>query len=706
VASLPLLLLRPRRILPALSPVDRRAALLGGLVALLLLSRPLAHGVPLGGVLAFWGFVAFLVVLPGVVLYRIAVPGARDAVLTLGQGAVLGLAVHGLASFGALAMGRPRLGDVAPLGLAGLAMAAAARRGPSQGEHTAAGGPAWPWLALVVLVLLIQPLASVDALGDPVGVDLLFHVGNAAEVRHRWPLQDPRAAGLPLNYHVLSYALPAAVSRWTGLPAADTLLALAPMLWIALFVLQVHNTGAVLFGDRRVGLLAAAVTALHADPGRLLGLPGGAFNSYLATGLYGSPTTVMGLIFLTGIAITLDGVLAGAPKGQRGSWMVLGLLALAAAATKASVVPAALGGLVLLAAWTWVRSPHGVRRVLLACLVLAAAAVPPTLALSTGDQSYRDMFRWAPGTVIWQSAFAVYAERLLAEAPLPLWGAGRAVVATLWSIGYFALVGVGALLYLRFGRTLPTPTQLWALGVLVAGAALAFTLHARDLSQLFFLYNGQVLLALFGAAGILAVLRQRPVPRLPAIVLGVASLPPLVLAVQGVAAGVRSDLRALRHEPPPVTQEYAAGLAWLRGRAAEGVVLADNPSFLLSALGECRTFYESGFFTPRGRRERWDGNTEPYPDRVALQERLLRRPDPAAAADVRAQLPPGAAVRVVADAVQSRVTSGYVEVEIQAIPARRLLPEGLFDLEFANQAMHVYRLKPPPGGDPAAAGGS
>jgi hypothetical protein len=121
------------------------------------------------------------------------------------------------------------------------------------------------------------------------------------------------------------------------------------------------------------------------------------------------------------------------------------------------------------------------------------------------------------------------------------------------------------------------------------------------------------------------------------------------------------------------------------------VIFADNPSLLLSAFGEVRLYYETGIYTARS----WQTppGAEPWPERAALQERVLRRPDAATLEEARRAIGPGARLLVVADSVQSRIEGGFVEASIGPVPRRRLFPEPLFELRFANAAVHVYEAR-------------
>ena len=148
------------------------------------------------------------------------------------------------------------------------------------------------------------------------------------------------------------------------------------------------------------------------------------------------------------------------------------------------------------------------------------------------------------------------------------------------------------------------------------------------LSQLFLLYNSQLVLCLFAGAGLAAALRR---PRSAAdvatvAVLALAALPAAVGLAHVLPAAARADAAAAAWQPSPVQRDYADGLAWLRAHAArDAVVFADNPSLLLSGIGETRLYYENGVYTARA----WQAgpSRDPWPERTALQERLLRRPD-------------------------------------------------------------------------------
>jgi hypothetical protein len=155
---------------------------------------------------------------------------------------------------------------------------------------------------------------------------------------------------------------------------------------------------------------------------------------------------------------------------------------------------------------------------------------------------------------------------------------------------------------------------------------------------------------------------------------------------------VRADLAAAAHAPSSVERDYAAGLAWLRAHASrDAVVFADNPSLLLSAIGEVRLYYENGLYTARA----WQvgPSREPWPERVALQQRLLRRPEADAIAEARRAVGRGPRLLVAADAVPSRVEAGFVYAAPGPVPKHRFFPAELFARPYASGTLQVYEAR-------------
>ena len=340
-------------------------ALAAGVVAAMVL-RPLAHGVPGLTVAAFWATALGQVVVPGVLLCLGArLSSRRDPWLVLGQGATLGLAIQGLSLLAGRALGAHGLPTLVATAtaVAGLALRAGGGRRRRAARPPAAPGsrspssspPSW--------------CSRSPRLGAPRTSRCRSTCSSTPEPRASCATagrcEDPRAAGHPAPLpHARLRPSGGGGGRRRARRVADTLLALAPLLWVALLALQVANAGRVLFRDARAGALGAAVALFHADPGGVLGLGPGAFNSHLATGIYGSPTTACGLLLLAGLAISLDGWLE---LGGRRHLATLALVAAAASAAKTTVLPVAIGGIALAAAHAWrAGRPADVRRLVAA----------------------------------------------------------------------------------------------------------------------------------------------------------------------------------------------------------------------------------------------------------------------------------------------------------------------------------------------------
>jgi hypothetical protein len=264
----------------------------------------------------------------------------------------------------------------------------------------------------------------------------------------------------------------------------------------------------------------------------------------------------------------------------------------------------------------------------------------------------------------------------------------------LWLVGFLGTAGVAAAFWLASRRDPLTAVQGWILAVFGTALVASLLVDAPGLSQLFLLYNGQLLLCLVAGAGLALAFPMRGTlgDYAPALLLLLAALPSVAMVTRALPAVVASDVASVGRAPAAIQTEYAQGLAWLREHGSrDAVVFADNPSLLLSAIGELRLYYETGLYTARA----WEvgPGREPWPERAALQERLLRRPDPDAIAQARHAVGPRERVLIVADSVQSRVESGFVVATPGRVPGKRLFPEELFELRFANAALHVYEAR-------------
>jgi hypothetical protein len=678
------------------------ARLLAGLLlAAVLLVRPLAYGVGASAVVLFASFVLGYVVLPGILICRLLGLYGTDRLLLLGMGTSVGLASIAWVDVAARAARAPYLLALYPVVLLGLFLAARGRPRHAAGPVPAAAGHIGALLLVAAAAAELHPLYSPRLLDQAVPMDLLFHAGNAAELRHHWPLRDPRVAGTPLNYHFLSASLPAAASQWTGLPVADLCLVLVPGLMVALLALQVYNAARVIVGDALAGILAAALVVFHADVGAFLGLPPGAFRSYLGAGLYGSPSTLMGLIGVVSLSIPVHGWLGGADRSRRAAF-VLVLLAAAVSGTKGSAMPVVLLGLAAVVAYRMLARREAKDAVALAGL-LALASAPMTLWLLAGPGSYRGQIQVRPGALAHTSPFYQTVCSLITSAdlshptaePCALPFHLAAAVDVAWLAGYLGLGGLSALLWLARERRPIGDTPVFILGVAAAGLLLALTLGTSSgLSQLFFLYNGQVLLAILGGAALAGAFRSPGQGRwVAAALLLLAFGPPMARhGATAVAEGLARDRWMASLAPAPAVRLYNEGLGWLRRHApADAVIVTRHGAMVVSAYAERRSFYETGFFSPRGHALRWDGHAEPYPERLAARDRLARAADPTVIAEVAAAT--GANdILLVQDNLHRLPGPGLVQLVVGTLRGVPPVPAAWASPAYENEAIRIYRI--------------
>ena len=260
-------------------------------LALMLLPGVLVGGPPLAA-LQVGLFCVGWVLLPGLACAAL-LQREDDELLSAGMGLALGTVLFGLLVFLCRATGAfgalyawPRVTLVF--------WALLRRREPTAAAPAAASGGTWLFLVVLALVLVRVPTALPSAVDGwyMQYKDLVFHGGNAAELLKEGPLLDPRVAGRPFNYHLLSHTLAAGMSVVTGEPLEALFrywfLGFYPLLLFVLVFGLAREIGGV-----RAAFVAALVLALHNDLGQ--GLFGDdkrapiGFTSHLDLGLMKSP---------------------------------------------------------------------------------------------------------------------------------------------------------------------------------------------------------------------------------------------------------------------------------------------------------------------------------------------------------------------------------------------------------------------------------
>ena len=546
-------------------------------------------------------------------------------------------------------------------------------------------------LAHVTLALLVlATIATVSCRGADawwfrVDVDAFFHAGNVAELTRDGPASDPRVAGLPLNYHLYSYVLPAVLASLGVASAHEAFFTLLPAFVPCVLVLLVHGAAAELGRRAWAGVVAVALFLAHADPSRALlqlefvGEHAFRFSSWTAANLTASPTASLSVA----CSLALMYLIAEWWRAP-GATRVLGavaLLSFACAGARGPAMPVLCGALLAVECIGRRRggASFGVTRVL---LVMACASLPVTLNLSLGAHSYAGaMLRVDPMRSVAESGFA-YAcfgrELDLGQ---------RALLLLPWIVGY---VGVGAWIGLAWGFTRRRDLIVWTMALSIVAFVPVLFSWAPGRSQLFFGHPAEIAWVVLGGAALAGVDRWRSVPAVVAWSLGGVGL---------LFGGVVVVARAWECLSPPPAESvlrarWREGVTWLREHTpAEAVLVTTNHRILISALAERRVLFESGRFTPEVHAD--DRGPDPWRERRELSERLRDDPRPDLLADVRDLLPGTDEVYVVLDALVDEGPSG--KPPSIRCGTRPDLPEThgdpRVDCVFDNEAIGIVRLR-------------
>lgn len=322
----------------------------------------LLTGVGVGDIALFLAHELGFVLLPGCLLYR-CIRGDRSGTLELAAiGYALGsvLEVLAFALTAALHI-RPALWAYPPLTIAacvillrlrarrdGDRLLARSTRTADRFSWTLAGVCAAAIAYITVAYFLFDPLPA--QAGSVVYIpDLVFHLGVAGEALHHWPIGDPKVAGVGLPYETFIYMKLAAAAQLTHIPLPTLLFRLYMLPLVVAVIGLLASAGAIISGRRQVGIAAAAlfvfVGQFGLDPRDLLVFFNTAFFS-----MYDSPSYMFGLVVFLAALIVLYEQLGADWRDRRG-WLLLGLVLIGCAGTKATILPDLLGGLALYLIW-------------------------------------------------------------------------------------------------------------------------------------------------------------------------------------------------------------------------------------------------------------------------------------------------------------------------------------------------------------------
>ncbi len=671
-----------------------------------LAAPPLAHGADLATTARATAFFAVQVVGPGWILASLLAPARADRIERVALTLTLGIAAQALAYVAAKAAHAEGAFAAYPLVFLPF-LPACVRSARAQVDASAPLGRAVGVALILVLVVSVlrTPVLRPEAWCFRQDADLLFHLGNAAEFARHWPVEDPRIAGTPLVYHLLSYALPAGAQAVIGAPVAELAARQYAGVGPLVLVLSTFAAARALGESAWAGVIAAALVVLHTDFMQALrdafgvSAPGLLFQSHFDTGVFHSPTTRAGLAaFATLVLLGIAWFRAESARWKLA--IAVALVAAYASGAKGSVLPIVVAGLGFAIAVEALRSRRIPIPALALLAVVVASGAPFTLWLVGGESSYAGaMFRIAPMTPMRSAGpFVALANSLGHEALLAPWWL-VAMCAPLWWTFHSCAALVGACTALSPRASALDTISVWLFGTAIAGVAAASIVAAAGYSELFFAYNGQLALAILAGASVVRAAQGRRRVALAGFLLFAAPLAAAGLARTG--ASVREAASA--PPEPALARSYRAGLDWIRDESPlDSVFVTADTWTNVSAFGERRAFGESERFTPAWHAARWQqvagrwvrlrtADREPSA-RMTARESL--RLDASAPNVARArQWVPDAPLYLVSDHLVPTADHGR-GCAVRPVPDQTpLRANALLEPVFANEAVAIYRVR-------------
>jgi hypothetical protein len=545
----------------------------------------LATGVGVGDVCLFAAHELGFVLLPGCFAYAALARRRPGPLKLVAVGYALGSVLEILA-FGitAAAHARPALWAYPPVVVAVAVLAL--RRVHAAGEldrsdpgaTTRTGGADWALagLAIAAIGYILVAYFLFDPLPTEAGSvvylpDLVFHLGIAAEALHHWPITDPKVAGLALHYEDFVYMKLAATSQITHIPLPTVLFRLYILPLVIDLVALLACAGRTIGGRRAVGLVTAGlfvfVGALGLDKSDQL-----AFANTVFFSIYDSPSYLLGLVMFVAALIVLHENLATRPISPS-RWLLLALLLIGCAGSKATILPVLLGGLALYLVWerTVIRSRAGAATIagfdapaVIGLLVVGVIFLATYWLIYAGGNG--GLHFDPPGSVRSMDVIRYAQTRLAGSIGQPAFWVVASVVGV---FGFCAamLAGVPAVLSSHAVRRARSTALL--LAILIASFVPFLATSQKGGSQNFFTYYGLCAACIVSARGIVLLWdRARPFSRRAAQLLSVSAI-----AWVGVLLVIALVPGAVLNHPRPGPQyalRFGVPLVVVAGLAAWG----------------------------------------------------------------------------------------------------------------------------------------
>lgn len=251
-------------------------------------------------------------------------------------------------------------------------------------------------------------------LAYPTHHDWIYLLSRTAEIKDRWPLQDPSMAGQPLSYHYFLLVHLASASLVTGIKLEMLGLRLFVLPLSAALIAQCLLLGRWLTRNVWGGILCGALVLIANELSFGRGMPGSEFGNEFVSWLFISPTFFFGMVYSGALILWVYRLLA-APRISVADGFVLALLAMVGTGAKGTVVPPLL---VALSIWCVVETLTSRRfpvktTTITACLAVGFASVYFTVLADwgTGAAAYVPLasiklsYFWQSHVEAWERVF-------------------------------------------------------------------------------------------------------------------------------------------------------------------------------------------------------------------------------------------------------------------------------------------------------------
>ena len=480
-----------------------------------------AAGTAVEDILRFAVATGWTVLLPGVLLLRLARAAPHSLPEELATGFVVGLGAQLIAWAIFVGAGVGSWLALYPLPLLAAALVPALRPRLRRPVYAVRTPIAAAWALCAAYLLAIARLWAILLRHTPLPPgtgrwypDLYWHLSISAQARLAVPPQVPQVSGRPLLYHWFSNAHMAADSLAGGV---DVLVVTARLWYLPVYavtVLLTYALAARLAGSAWAGILAVALVVVPSAVAPVRWVDALATDALIPQ----SPSQVFGLPVLLALIATLVGVVR-APALRRvpaGEWVLLVLLTALAAGAKSSILPTVLVAVAITAGVAFLRHRGLHRPTLTAAGVLLLVLLPASRFLAGGSAgSTAGLLTGVDQVQALRRAITLHRVH-----PASVSGTEVRVLALL--LGVLVLVQfAGVLLAWPLRRD---PAVVLIAGCCAAGFGGLMVVHHPGGSQLYFMRGVVPLVAILTAWGAIHVLR-RARPRPAALVLGVVAGP-------------------------------------------------------------------------------------------------------------------------------------------------------------------------------------